>query len=218
MKTLFSIIVIILVALAGLYLWYWNPRSEHAGTTSTPSASASASPTGLASSCDIVLRETTTVYSRPSTQAPVFGQATSDDQIIAGGVTADGWVGFDPASAQAPNVGPFRLRWISPDADFQLQGDCDNVPEMPTLPPFTCYTMAQTDIPIRSSKSATASVLATMHFGDYTKVTGVTGTMVSSWAKVDLSDGTLHGTGTGYVSVSDVNYNGRDCQSLPTVQ
>ena len=39
------------------------------------------------------------------------------------GVTEGGWIGFDPQTAQAGNVGPFRLRWLPPEGNYASSGD-----------------------------------------------------------------------------------------------
>src|SRR5207244_3244070 len=113
--------------------------------------------------------------------------------------------------AQAPNVGPFRLRYLPPGSPVIFSGNCSAIPTVVSLPTNTCYTMAQSDISIYASADANSSVIATMHFGDYTKVIGTKGKIGSNnsdyWIKVDLTDGSLYGSTQGWIKSSDVNFN-----------
>ena len=218
MKTFIITVVVLVIILAGLYFWLWQPSLVSVTNSPSPTASKTISPSPTAGNfCYLKPQSNLTAYARPSKSSPVYGQVTAEDQIIVGGVTADGWIGFDPAAAQAPNVGPFRLRWIEPDADYMLDGNCGDIPDVVSLPPLTCYTMAQTDIPIYKDKSATSTLVATMHSGDYTKVIGRTGTSESSWVKVDLSTGSLNKSSQGWIKAGAANYNGADCSKIPTV-
>jgi hypothetical protein len=56
--------------------------------------------------------EDLTVYRLPDGSSGVFGTMPSGETYEVLAQTADGWVGFDPGVAQAPNVGLARHRWI----------------------------------------------------------------------------------------------------------
>lgn len=154
------------------------------------------------------------MYDRPSTQASEFGTIDPSESVIISGRTAEGWLGFDPGVAQAPNVGPFRLRWISPNTLVTLSGKCTTLPIMASVPPHACFIMAETDIPIRQTAQSTSPAVATMHFGDYIQATGRAGTGTNEWIKVSSPVGTLPAGTSGWISMTDVNFNG-DCGQLP---
>ncbi|MCZ7666752.1 MAG: hypothetical protein M5U34_05740 [Chloroflexi bacterium] len=100
-----------------------------------------------------------------------------------GGQTAVGWLGFDPAVAQAANVGIFRLRWLAPGSDVTPSGDCTTLPIYAPISPTACYEMAQPDAPIYEQPIDTANVIATLPAGGYTAVISKNS---QNWYKIDL--------------------------------
>jgi len=206
--------VISLVVIAALIAVFYIVVQHQSVVVVSPSPSPTASSDQF---CHLTTDQSLTVYSRAASGSPVFGTIDQQENPIIGAKTADGWVGFDPGVAQAPNVGPFRLRWIAPGASYTLSGSCNALPVMPNLPPTACFTMSQTDIPVYSSPNETSTIIATMRSGDYSKVIGQTGKTNLSWVKIDTSVGTLAGTKTGWISMQNVNFNGQDCNSLPIV-
>lgn len=167
--------------------------------------------------CTLSTDAISTVYDRPSTSASVFGTIDPSESVVLGGRTADGWLGFDPGVAQAPNVGPFRLRWIAPSTAVTLSGSCAALPTVASVPPHTCFIMAQTDILIRQTAQGTSPAIARMHFGDYIEATGRTGKGPDVWIRVSSPAGTLPAGTSGWISLTDVNFNG-DCDRLPRIQ
>lgn len=158
------------------------------------------------------------LYMRADAKADVFGELGEGEAVVLGGKTEDGWYGFDPAAAQAPNVGPFRLRWVKPGEPYALTGGCDRLTVYPHVDPKGCYVMTQTDTPVREAPAADAKVVADMHYGDYALALGRTPDVRSSfWVKVDAASGSLKGSGTGWASMETMDFNG-PCDRLPAAK
>jgi len=164
--------------------------------------------------CSIVAQGDVTVYSRPSSNAAVFGSMASGFHVIPEGRTADGWLGFDPGVAQAANVGIFRLRWIEENSDIELEGDCEDLPELEGPPAGVCFTMPMDGVLVYTEADVSSEVIATMRWGDYVAVTGKT---KGDWARVDLSVGNVGLDLVGWVQGFALNLNG-PCDDLPTVE
>jgi hypothetical protein len=206
------LIIVILLLAGGYYIWRKASSTPH-----TPDLGSNATSTQMAETCSIVVNATTTLYNRPSKDAAVFGTITAADQnIVPAGETADGWIGFDPGVAQAPNVGPFRLRYIPPNSGITLIGKCSDLPVVPNIAPKQCFAMAQTDAPIFADTGASSTVVATMHSGDYIEAIGRKGKDPSYFVKVLSTQGSMASGTAGYVSIDNVNLNGT-C-TLPTVK
>ncbi|MCB9419924.1 MAG: hypothetical protein H6667_08975 [Ardenticatenaceae bacterium] len=174
-------------------------------------------PTTTADACTLVANSDVTLYNRPDTNAGQFGVLSAGEKAIIGGQTAAGWLGFDPAVAQAANVGIFRLRWLAPGSDVTITGNCDTLPMYPSISPTACYEMAMADTPIYNQPVNTAVLIATLPAGEYTAVTGKT---AQDWYQVDLSNGSLavaHTGQTGWIAPDAGNFNGQSCANLPGV-
>jgi len=164
--------------------------------------------------CLIVARGDVTVYSRPSSNAAVFGSMASGFHVIPEGRTADGWLGFDPGVAQAANVGIFRLRWIEESSDIELEGACEDLPELEEPQAGMCFTMPMDGVIVYTEADVSSEVIATMRWGDYAAVTGKT---KDDWARVDLGAGNVGLDLAGWVQGVTLNLNG-PCDDLPTVE
>jgi hypothetical protein len=192
-----------------------TPHIKPAPTSSVPTPTASPIPsatgeTPVAAGCELVANAQTTVYQRPSLDAEVFGTLSPGDRVAVGATTADGWIGFDPGTAQAANVGVFRLRWVQPGDAISLEGTCQDLPVVVGPPAGVCFTMAMEDIPVYSEPDASSALLVTMHSGDYAQVVSSAG----AWFQIDLSVGNLAQNQMGWISSQYVNFNG-PCDSLP---
>jgi|GEM_PF-1324313 len=194
------VFIVIICAGAAIYLWKqgWSPAAIPGISDSGP--------------CKLLANATTTLYSRPHASSSVFGQIFRNEEVLVGGKTAEGWLGFDPAVAQAPNVGPFRLRYIEPGSDVTLSGNCSLVPTVVSLPPSACFVMAQSDVSIYQSPTSSAPVILSMRFGDYVEAVGDRGrdspNLRSYFIKVDARSGSLSTTTEGWISGNEANFNG----------
>jgi hypothetical protein len=199
-----------------------TPTSTVSATTATktvsltvPSEEATGGSATLAPEpCLMVAQGDVTVYSRPSSNAAVFGSMASGFHDIPEGRTADGWLGFDPGVAQAANVGIFRLRWIEESSDIELEGACEHLPELEGPPAGVCFTMPMDGGHVYTEADVSSEVVATMKWGDYAMVIGKT---KGDWARVDLSIGNAGPDLAGWVQGVTLNLNG-PCDDLPTVE
>ena len=183
--------------------------------TGAPTVTASGFPwPNEPGTCTLTTTGSVTLYNRPSTESQIFSEVGSGFSAEVDGRTVDGWVGFDPAIAQAANIGVFRLRWAFFD-DVSLSGNCIAVPELAWVPePDLCYTMPMSSVKVYSSPDTSSSVLATLEVEDFAAVTGYAS---DGWAQVDLGAGNTGLSGTGWMEQSDLNLNGDTCDELPTV-
>jgi hypothetical protein len=62
--------------------------------------------------CTFSANDPLTAYRLPDNTSDVFGELFSGDTYQVLARTAEGWVGFEPAVAQAGNVGLARYRWV----------------------------------------------------------------------------------------------------------
>lgn len=163
--------------------------------------------------CMLTANSEINAYNRPSLEAQVFTTMPLDMSFYVQARTADGWIGFDPASAQAANMGVFRNRWVQEGSEISLEGSCDVIPVVVGPPPGVCFTMPMDDVPIYADPDTASTVLVTLFPEDYVEVTGKT---EDNWFSVDLSVGNLGIEGTGWMEGVYVNFNG-PCEDLPIV-
>lgn len=147
----------------------------------------------------------TRAYTRASKAARAFGSVSPGDALAVVGRDADGWWAFAPGTAQAANVGPFRLRWLPPDAPLRLQGACRGLPLKVSPPPGVCFEMAMVATPIRARPRQDAPVTATLPADGYVRVTGGAS---GGWLRVDAGSGSKPGRGSGWIAPQAVNVNG----------
>ena len=163
--------------------------------------------------CTLIAEQDVTILKRPYPDAEVFSTLSAGMEVMVDGVTAGGWYGFDPAVAQAANIGVFRLRWVDGSSGVRLEGGCGGVPEMVGPLPGICFTMPMEDVPVYESADASSAVIATLVLNDYAAVLGKTD---DGWAQVDLSVGNTGLEQTGWIEAATLNMNG-PCWDLPTV-
>ncbi len=200
----------------GITRWVYH----HNGTVSdvdvklieyNPTAPIAASPTGA---CTLVVSKDVNAYTRPSTQATVFGKLSANDKLPVSATTADGWLGFDPGVAQAANVGLFRLRWVSKsDPNIKLDGACDLLPVVAGLPPTACFQMFMGEAKIYTTANATSAVIVTAKAEDYAQVVAAN----DKWLHLDLNVGSLKQAKQGWLARTDANFNGA-CDKLPVAK
>jgi hypothetical protein len=163
--------------------------------------------------CTLTADQDITIYNRPTAAAEEFSTMPAGFETPVGGVTADGWYGFDPGVAQAANIGVFRLRWVDGSSGVTLSGDCSAVPEMVGPAAGVCFTMPMGDVPVYTVPDATSALITTLTTGDYAAVLGRT---AGGWAQIDLGPGNTGLTGTGWIEAATLNMNG-PCEALPTL-
>ncbi len=156
--------------------------------------------------CMLVAQDSVALYTRPSVAAPRFGTLAPGDSVRASG-RAPGFVGIDPGTAQAANVGPFRLRYAASDGPFALRGDCASLPAQPRLDPVACYQMAQGEVRLHARPDTATAAVATLPAQGFAAATARTPT---GWLRVRLG-----ASGPpGWVAPADVNVSGAACEAL----
>ncbi len=187
--------------------------------TSTPSPSPTIAPLKSATPaipCELRAQSDITVYERPSTEADVFGVLSAGEMALITGITADGWLGFEPGVAQGWDSGIFRLRWIAGDTDMTLEGGCDALPLLVGPLPDVCFTMLMDDdTPVFAEPTVTSAIVVTLSADDYARIQGKTADNWT-WFWVDLGVGNTGLDGTGWIPGAHVNLNG-PCENLPVV-
>lgn len=154
--------------------------------------------------CRRVAARGATIRMRPAADAAQFGQLTVGDQVRLAARTADGWVGFSPGSAQAANVGVFRLRWVRATEAFAPGDSCAQLP-LVIAPPAGCLLMAARALPVRAQPAATAPLLSTIPAGSYAQIARAT--KPGTWVAVVVPGQRA----PGYVAGADANFSG-PCQ------
>lgn len=143
------------------------------------------------------------IYSLPIAATSHFGQLAKGEKVTLAVRTATGWVGFDPGTAQAANVGIFRLRWVrTADAFGADSADCAHLPVV-VAPSAGCVLMADHPIAVRARPAASAVLLSTIPMGSYARIRPQTNA-VKGWITIDLPGQTT----PGYVAEADINLTG----------
>jgi photosystem II stability/assembly factor-like uncharacterized protein len=167
----------------------------------------------IEAACVLTALSEVTAYNRPSLEAEVFASMPLDMSFYVEARTADGWIGFDPAYAQAGNIGVFHHRWVQEGDSITLEGNCENIPVVVGPVPGVCFTMPMDDVPIYEAPDSSSEVLFMLYAEDYAEVEGVT---EDNWFRVDLNVGNLGVDLIGWMEGIHVNFNG-PCMDLPTV-
>ena len=146
-----------------------------------------------------------TAYDRASAAARVFGTVQPGDPLAVVARDPHGWLAFSPGTAQAANIGPFRLRWLAPDTHVRLEGSCSDLPVRVSPPARVCFEMAMAATPIRTAPDPSAPVLVTLPADGYVAVTGRD---PSGWLRVNAGSGSAPASGAGWIPPEAVNVNG----------
>ena len=158
-----------------------------------------------ATGCSRVATRAATILARPVAGANKFGQLAVGDKVSLLARTADGWVGFDPGSAQAGNVGILRLRWVRASEAFGPGAKCPPLP-LVQAPPLGCLLMAARATPVHPRPAPGTARLSTIPAGSYAQVvTAAVGP--GKWAEVLVPGTIIH----GYVAQGDLSFSG-NCQ------
>lgn len=188
------------------------PLTDTATPTDTPTPAPTDTPAGGTpvpwpsgeGACSLITTGPTTIYARPSLAAAVFAEVGAGFETAITGRTATGWAGFDPAIAQAANIGPFRLRWV-PFDPAAFSGDCVSVPEFWAPLAGLCYTMPMQMVDVFADPDPASPMLTALELGDFAAVLGVAG---GNWAQIYLTPGNSGLDGVGWIDVASLNVNG----------
>ncbi|MBP9669403.1 MAG: hypothetical protein KBE09_03880 [Candidatus Pacebacteria bacterium] len=173
--------------------------------------------TPTASTCVLSLKAPATAYVRPSNNAAVFGTIAIDEKSPVVGRTTTGWIGVEPGVPQAPNIGPFRARWVQLDEQTALEGaTCSVLPIMPALDADACYVMVHQDTAVYAQPIRAAVTVATLYGGAYVRALS-RDAVDPNFLRVNLTDGSSGigrtGKTVGWVHGADVDLNG-ECPAV----
>lgn len=155
------------------------------------------------SSCTRVATRAATIRMRPAAGADQFGQLAVGDKVALAARTADGWVGFSPHTAQAANVGIFRLRWVRASEAFAAGDSCAQLP-LVAAPPAGCLLMAARAMAVREQPAAGAALLSAIPAGSYAQVVKLGASQPGGWVEVMVPGRVVH----GYVAGANANFSG----------
>lgn len=188
------------------------PEPAQSGAATSPAPAEASAPAAwpapfkaAATGCTRVATRAATILARPVAGAATFGQLAVGDKVSLLARTADGWVGFDPGSAQAGNVGIFRLRWVQASEAFAPGDSCPPLP-LVQAPPLGCLLMAARATPVHPHPAPGTARLSTIPAGSYAQVVKAA-VGPDKWAEVLVPGSAVH----GYVAQDDSNFSG-DCQ------
>ena len=137
------------------------------------------------------------VLCRPGWNSAVFGTIQPGDTVSITVITENGWLGFDPGTAQAAFTGSFRYRWIPPDPSVDTCGlDTVWAPG-----PGVTYALSMGNAPVFSIPDTSSAPLGTMGPEWAAAVLAEKG----NWLLVDLDSGPDPGEGRGWVRLLDVS-------------
>ena len=125
-------------------------------------------------------------------------------------VAADGFYGFDPAVAQAGNVGVFRNRWILKTYQLSVEGDCSSLPVVVGPIANLCYAMVMGNSPVFKRSNPYSTRVTVLHMDDYAMVIRST----PEWVQVDLNVSNHPIDATGWIKSENIGYNG-NCEIGP---
>jgi hypothetical protein len=152
--------------------------------------------------CPRKARRAVRIYQRPDSKAAEFGQLAAGELVTLAARTADGWVGFDPATAQAANVGIFRLRWVRAADAFDAADSCARLP-LVEAPPAGCLLMATRPVEGRIELGPDVFQDFTIPTGSYAQVL-----QLKPDARGRIQVVVPGRKNPGYVAGADVNLNG----------
>ena len=196
------------------YGFGWEFRSRVASVELIGQRGNSTSGGNTGGACVYVTNSDVPVFFYPDDTSPRFGTLSKGMKVEVAAFTADQtWVAFEPAVAQAPNVGPFRLRWVPITQSSWVEGACDAIPVLTPPPADVCF-VGGAPATVYDAPSTSAHVLGTLKADDYVAVIGQG---PDSWLKVNLEEGHSALKGEGWLSLaSGVSFQGASpCENLP---
>lgn len=173
-------------------------------------ASSGAATAETGSSCLLTVSDSLEVYSRPDPAASIWGWVIPGDTVTVWVKTAEGWLGFDPGTAQAGNSGSFRYRWVDPDASFSLIGNTGSVEEVWGPSAGITYAMTFDPVPVHVEPDTVSMTADSLPGGSAASIVS----RRDGWFLVDTSDGPSPGTLSGWILAGEVGISG-DLDSIP---
>ena len=172
------------------------------GEGTRASSGSAAAETG--SNCHLTFSDSLEVYSRPDPVASIWGWILPGDTVTVTARTAEGWLGFDPGSAQAGNSGSFRFRWIAPGTSLSMIGDPGSVEEVWGPSAGITYAMTFYPVPVYVEPDNLSLIADSLPGGSAASIVS----RKNGWLLLDTSDGPSPATQSGWILVEDVGISG----------
>jgi len=163
--------------------------------------------------CVLVCLDSLDVFTRPDSAALLFSRLAPGNEVSVSGVTADGWLGYDPGVAQAANIGSFRLRWIAGDEGFEIDGELGDVPLVWGPPAEITFAMIYEPLPLFSEPNNGSVIMDSLPGSSAASIVSRT----ENWYELDLNIGTIGQDITGWIESADVSVNG-NLDSIPLIE
>ncbi len=163
--------------------------------------------------CILVCIDSVDVFNRPDSSAVFMIKLAPDNQVVISGRTVDGWLGFDPGVAQAANIGSFRLRWISGDAQYVTDGVLSSVPVVWGPKAGITYAMIYESSPLYSEPDNNSAVVDSVPASCTAGIVSRT----EDWYLIDLSIGPMGLDIDGWIRTVDVSASG-DLDTIPIIE
>ena len=163
--------------------------------------------------CILVCLDSVDVFTRPDSSAMLMSSLTSRDKVAISGRTVDGWLGFDPGVAQAANIGSFRLRWISGDAQYVTDSELSSIPVVWGPQADITYAMIYETSPIYSEPDSNSAVVDSVPSSCAAAIVSRT----EDWYLLDLSNGPLDRDTEGWIKSMDVSVSG-NLDTIPLIE
>ncbi len=195
-----AIILSVISAVSGLEQWF-IPHDPH--DSFLPDSVRIMQPFDM-EDCLIISLDSIAVFQRPDSCAAVWSMLAAFEGAVISGRTVDGWLGFDPGVAQAANIGSFRLRWISEDENFVIEGELDSVSVIWGPKAGITYAMIYQDSPLFAEPDSLSMVIDSIPSGSAAGIISRTG----DWYLLDLKESPLEDSIQGWISSLPVSISG----------
>lgn len=143
-----------------------------------------------------------TAFERPDQEADIFGVILKGETVELLVRTSEGWLGFDPGTAQAGNTGSFRFRWIMPDSSIQ---ETDSLEIAWGPEPGITYVMTYEDTPVYSFPDTASAIIASISGNSAAAVEDT----LSGWIFADLKQSPFPRSILGWIRCEGVSLNGQ---------
>jgi hypothetical protein len=163
--------------------------------------------------CLLISLDSIVVFQRPDSCAAVWSILAAFEGIVLSGRTVDGWLGFDPGVAQAGNIGSFRLRWISKDENFVIDGELDSISVVWGPGAGITYAMIYQDSPLFMEPDSLSMVIDSIPSGSAAGIISRT----ENWYLLDLNESPLEDSIQGWISSLFVSVSG-DPDTIPLLE
>lgn len=125
--------------------------------------------------------ETINTFIRPDPDSDIRAELLPGEEVNLQVRTESGWLGFDPALAQAANICIFRYRWLPPGS---VSVSAEELPVVWAPSLYVSCAMTQVETPVYAGQDTTSTPLAVIPANSAVAIVEISVT----WFRVDMSD------------------------------